>query len=64
MDRSLVGYSPWGCKRVRHDLAQSRLNGMGEIDYPPKKSGVGMNGTQSTSSHYTITMSLAVTVSA
>ena len=19
--RSLVGYSPWGCKRVRHDLA-------------------------------------------
>jgi len=19
--RSLAGYSPWGCKRVRHDLA-------------------------------------------
>ena len=46
--RSLVGYHPWGCKRVRHDLAQSRLDGMGEIDCPPKKSEVGMNGTQST----------------
>ena len=24
MERSLVGYSPWGCKRVRHNLATNQ----------------------------------------
>ena len=24
--RNLVGYSPWGCKRVRHDLATEQVN--------------------------------------
>ena len=24
--RSQVGYSPWGCKRVRHDLATKTIN--------------------------------------
>ena len=27
--RSLVGYSPWGCKRVRHDLLQKTLKTLG-----------------------------------
>ena len=27
--RSLVGYSPWSCKRVRHDLLQKTLKTLG-----------------------------------
>jgi len=28
--RSLVGYSPWGCKKVGHNLAAAKNNNSGE----------------------------------
>ena len=28
--RNLAGYSPWGCKRVRHNLVTKQQQGLGE----------------------------------
>ena len=40
--RSLVGYSPWGCKRVRHDLATKTNNK--QIKYAQREiRGVNVN---------------------
>ena len=35
--RSLVGYSPWSCKRVRHDLVTKQQPGWKHLVLPPGK---------------------------
>ena len=39
--RSLVGYTSWGCKRVRHDLATKTNNK--KIKYAQRVRGVNVN---------------------
>ena len=42
-ERSLVGYSPWGCKRVRHDnyTAENSMNNLCNVpSTEPNKIGI------------------------
>ena len=51
--RSLVGYSPWGCKRARHDLVTETKTTTSEVEHLFIGSFI-LGGTEQESSQWII----------